>query len=311
VSPSDDSMRLSHPNPDAAAASASILTSRATAPLSIRTWVKDAFRGAPIASLVVLMAALLCAILAPWIAPSDPIVGNLAEALQPPGISDHWLGTDNQGRDILSRLIYGARISVTVGVLAVFVAGGVGTIMAVLSGVFKGWVDGVLMRVTDAFLALPFLMVAVTVVSLLGPSLLNVILVIGLLRWMGYARVLRGEVLKCAEMDFVRLALVAGASRWRIIRRHIVPNLINTLLVLGTLELGVAVIAEAGLSFLGLGVPRPLPSWGTMLAESQQYFYVAWWLPVIPGIAITLLVMASNLAGDWLRDRTDPTRRQL
>jgi peptide/nickel transport system permease protein len=304
-------MRLSNPNPDAAAASAPILTSQATAALGIRTRVKDAFRGAPIASLVVLTAALLCAILAPWIAPSDPIVGNLAESLQPPGISEHWLGTDNQGRDILSRLIYGARISVTVGVLAVFVAGGIGTVMAVLSGVFKGWVDVVLMRITDAFLALPFLMVAVTVVSLLGPSLLNVILVIGLLRWMGYARVLRGEVLKCAEMDFVRLALVAGASRWRIIRRHIVPNLINTLLVLGTLELGVAVIAEAGLSFLGLGVPRPLPSWGTMLAESQQYFYVAWWLPVIPGIAITLLVMASNLAGDWLRDRTDPTRRQL
>src|SRR5919204_110438 len=169
---------------------------------------------------------------------------------------------------------------------------------------------GIRTWVQDALLALPFLMVAVTVVSLLGPSLLNVILVIGLLRWMGYARVLRGEVLKFAEMDFVRLARVAGASRWRIIRRHIVPNLINTLLVLGTLELGVAVIAEAGLSFLGLGVPRPLPSWGTMLAESQQYFYVAWWLPVIPGIAITLLVMASNLTGDWLRDRTDPTRRQ-
>jgi peptide/nickel transport system permease protein len=154
-------------------------------------------------------------------------------------------------------------------------------------------------------------MIAVTVVSLLGPSLLNVILVIGLLRWMGYARVLRSEVLRLMEMDFVRLALVAGASRRRIIWRHILPNLTNTLLVLGTLELGVAVIAEAGLSFLGLGVPRPLPSWGTMLAESQQYFYVAWWLPVIPGVAITLLVMASNLTGDWLRDRTDPTRRQL
>jgi peptide/nickel transport system permease protein len=262
-------------------------------------------------SLLVLAGAIICAIFAPWIAPTDPVVGELGQALQPPGLAGHLLGTDNQGRDILSRLIYGARISVTVGVLAVFVAGGVGTIMAVLSGVFKGWMDVVLMRVTDAFLALPFLMVAVTVVSLLGPSLLNIILIIGLLRWMAYARVLRGEVLKLTEVDFVRLALVAGASRWRIIRRHILPNLVNTLLVLGTLELGVAVVAEAGLSFLGLGVPRPLPSWGTMLAESQQYFYVAWWLPVIPGIAITLLVMSSNLTGDWLRDRTDPTRRQL
>jgi peptide/nickel transport system permease protein len=284
---------------------------QATSAWRVSEWLREAFRGAPMLSLLVLAGAVICAIFAPWIAPTNPVVGELGQALQPPGLAGHLLGTDNQGRDILSRLIYGARISVTVGVLAVFVAGGVGTIMAVLSGVFKGWMDVVLMRVTDAFLALPFLMVAVTVVSLLGPSLLNVILVIGLLRWMGYARVLRGEVLKLTEVDFVRLALVAGASRWRIIRRHILPNLVNTLLVLGTLELGVAVIAEAGLSFLGLGVPRPLPSWGTMLAESQQYFYVAWWLPVIPGIAITLLVMSSNLTGDWLRDRTDPTRRQL
>jgi peptide/nickel transport system permease protein len=277
----------------------------------VGAWLKEALRDAPALSLVVLTLAMSCALFAPWIAPADPIVGHLAEALQPPGSSGHLLGTDNQGRDLLSRLIYGARISVTVGILAVLVAGGVGTFMAVLSGVYKGWVEVILMRLTDAFLALPFLMIAVTMVSLLGPSLLNVILVIGLLRWMGYARVLRGEVLRLMEMDFVRLALVAGASRWRIIRRHILPNLFNTLLVLGTLELGVAVIAEAGLSFLGLGVPRPLPSWGTMLAESQQYFYVAWWLPVIPGIAITCLVMSSNLTGDWLRDRTDPTRRQL
>jgi peptide/nickel transport system permease protein len=274
-------------------------------------WVRDTLRGAPKFSLLILVVAVGCAIGAPWLAPGSPIVGELSEALQPPGGARHLLGTDNQGRDLLSRLIYGARISVTVGILAVFVAGGLGTAMAVLSGVYKGWIDVVLMRVTDAFLALPFLMVAVTVVALLGPSILNVILVIGLLRWMGYARVLRGEVLRLTEMDFVRLALVAGASRWRLIRRHILPNLTNTLLVLGTLELGVAVIAEAGLSFLGLGIPRPLPSWGTMLAESQQYFYVAWWLPVIPGVAITLLVMASNLTGDWLRDRTDPTRRQL
>jgi peptide/nickel transport system permease protein len=274
-------------------------------------WVRDVFRGAPKFSLLILVLALVCAIGAPVLAPMSPVVGELAETLQPPGSPGHLLGTDNQGRDLLSRLIYGAQISVTVGLLAVFVAGALGTAMAVLSGVYKGWTDVVLMRVTDAFLALPFLMVAVTVVSLLGPSMLNVILIIGLLRWMGYARVLRGEVLRLTELDFVRLALVAGASRWHLIRRHIFPNLVNTLLVLGTLELGVAVIAEAGLSFLGLGIPRPLPSWGTMLAESQQYFYIAWWLPVIPGIAITLLVMASNLTGDWLRDRTDPIRRQL
>jgi peptide/nickel transport system permease protein len=167
------------------------------------------------------------------------------------------------------------------------------------------------MRITDMFLALPYLMVALTAVSLLGSSVTNVILVIGLLRWMGFARVLRGEVLKLVEMDFVRLALVAGSSRFRIMTKHIFPNIVNTLLVLVTLEIGLAVIVEASLSFLGLGVPRPMPSWGSMLRDSQLYIYLTWWFPFIPGIAITLLVMSANLTGDWLRDRFDPTRRQL
>jgi peptide/nickel transport system permease protein len=221
------------------------------------------------------------------------------------------LGTDHLGRDILSRLIYGARISVTVGFLAVFVAGAVGTATALISAVCGGVIDRVLMRITDAFLALPYPMIAVTVISMLQPSLMVVILVIGLLRWMDYARVLRGEVLRLAATDFVHLAVVAGCSRGRIMVRHIFPNLINTLLVLATLGIGSAVIAEATLSFLGLGIPRPQPSWGIMLAESQKYLYAAWWLPLIPGLAISLLVMASNLVGDWLHDRLDPTRRQL
>jgi peptide/nickel transport system permease protein len=262
-------------------------------------------------SLCFLALAMLCAVLAPAIAPYDPIETNRAKTLLAPSFSQHPMGTDHLGRDILSRMVYGARISVTVGFLAVFVAGTVGTCIAVLSGVLRGWVDTLLMRLTDAFLALPFLMVAVLVVSLLGPNILNVVLVIGLLRWMTYARTIRSEVLRLTEMDFVRLARVAGASRRRIMVRHIFPNIVNTLLVLGTLEVGAAVITEAALSFLGLGVPRPLPSWGTMLAESQTYVFTAWWLPVFPGLAITLLVMSSNLTGDWLRDRFDPTRRQL
>jgi peptide/nickel transport system permease protein len=211
----------------------------------------------------------------------------------------------------LSRLIYGAQISVKVGVLSVLLAASVGTLIALVSGVFHGWVDRILMRLTDMFLALPYLMVALTAVALLGPSIGNVILVIGLLRWMGFARVLRGEVLRLVEMDFVRLALVAGSSRSRIMLKHVFPNIINTLLVLATLEVGLAVIVEASLSFLGLGVPRPLPSWGSMLRDSQQYIYLAWWFPLLPGMAITLLVMSANLTGDWLRDRFDPTRRQL
>jgi len=269
------------------------------------------WRGTPKFSLLVLTIAILCAVFTPWLAPQDPVQGDLFNTFAPPSLSGSLLGTDHLGRDVLSRLIYGARISVSVGFLAVFVSGAVGTITAVCAGLFKGWLDGLLMQITDGFLALPFLMVAVVVISILGPSILNVIMVIGLLRWMSYARILRSEVLKISEMEYVRLALVAGATKRRLMVRHIFPNLINSLLVIATLELGTAIIFEAALSFLGLGVPRPLSSLGTMLAESQPYLYNAWWLPVYPGIAISLLVMASNLTGDWLRDRIDPIRRQL
>lgn len=226
--------------------------------------------GVPTFSLFVLAATVICALFAPTLAPYDPVKTNPAQALSAPSFSGHLLGTDHLGRDILSRFIYGARISATVGFLAVFVAGAVGTAIALISAVFGGWTDRVLMQITDAFLALPYLMIAVTLISILKPSLTVVILVIGLLRWMDYARVLRGEVLKLAATDFVHLAIVAGCSRWRIIGRHIFPNLINTLLVLATLGVGSAVIAEATLSFLGLGIPRPQPSWGIMLAESQK-----------------------------------------
>jgi peptide/nickel transport system permease protein len=281
-------------------------------PLLLGQKLREIFRGAPVFSLFFLTIALLCALFASIIAPYSPVTTNPTKILQAPHfLSPNMLGTDNQGRDILSRLIYGAQISVKVGVLAVLLATAIGTTIGLVSGVFGGWVDRVLMRITDMFLALPYLMVALTAVALLGPSVGNVILVIGLLRWMGFARVLRGEVLRLVEMDFVRLALVAGSSRTRIMLKHVFPNIINTLLVLATLEVGLAVIVEASLSFLGLGVPRPLPTWGAMLRDSQQYIYLAWWFPVIPGIAITLLVMSANLTGDWLRDRFDPTRRQL
>ncbi len=273
--------------------------------------LRGVFRGAPLFSLTFLAIAIICAVFAPLIAPYSPISTDPMNILKAPDLSEHLLGTDNQGRDILSRLIYGAQTSVRIGVLSVLLAATVGTTIGLVSGVFRGWTDRILMRVTDMFLALPYLMVALTVVSLLGSSVTNVILVIGLLRWMGFARVLRGEVLKLVEMDFVRLALASGASRWRVMVKHIFPNIVNTLLVLATLELGLAVIVEASLSFLGLGVPRPMPSWGSMLRDSQLYIYLTWWFPVIPGLAITLLVMSANLTGDWLRDRLDPTRRQL
>ncbi len=273
--------------------------------------LRGVFRGAPAFSLIFLAIAVICAVFAPLIAPYSPIETNPMNILKAPDLSNHWLGTDNQGRDILSRLIYGAQTSVKIGVLSVLLAATVGTVIGLVSGVFGGWTDRIFKRFTDMFLALPYLMVALTAVALLGSSVINVILVIGLLRWMGFARVLRGEVLKLVEMDFVRLALASGSSRTRVMFKHVFPNIINTLLVLATLEVGLAVIVEASLSFLGLGVPRPLPSWGSMLRDSQLYIYLVWWFPVIPGLAITLLVMSANLTGDWLRDRLDPTRRQL
>ena len=271
----------------------------------------SALRGVPKFSLFYLALIIIVTIFAPVISPFDPIKTEPANILAEPGLGKHLLGTDHLGRDILSRMIYGARISVIVGFMAVFISGAIGTLIALLSGVARGWLDTLLMRLTDGFLALPYLMVAVTVIAILGAGLWKVIFVIALLRWMTYARIIRGEVLTLMQMDYIRLARVAGASDMRIIIRHVTPNVINTLLVLATLEVGLAIIAEASLSYLGLGIPRPQPSWGTMLAESQEWVFVAWWLPMVPGVAITLLVMSFNLMGDWLRDRTDPTRRQL
>ena len=248
-----------------------------------------------------------------WITPHDSIEINPTELLTSPALSSNLLGTDNQGRDVLSRLMHGGQSSVRVAIAAVLLAALLGTLVALIAGVYKGWVDRLLMQITDAFLSLPYLMVALTVVTLLGPSIVNLIIVIGFLRWMGFARVLRGEVLRLMELDFVKLATVAGCSRTRIMLRHVFPNIINTLLVLATLEVGLAVIVESSLSFLGLGVQRPIPSWGNMLRDAQQFLFFpgAWWFPLVPGIAITFLVMSCNLTGDWLRDRTDPTRRQL
>ena len=255
-------------------------------------------RGVRIFSLLVLAVTVICALFAPALVPmirSRPTQRRLSLLRAFPTIClarTIWDGIFSAASSM------GRAPRVTVSFLAVFVAGAVGTAIALISAVFRGWADRVLMQITDAFLALPYLMIAVTVISILKPSLMVVILVIGLLRWMDYARVLRGEVLRLAATDFVQLAIVAGCSRWRIIGRHIFPNLINTLLILAPLGVGSAVIAEATLSFLGLGIPRPQPSWGIMLAESQKYLYAAWWLPLIPGVAISLLVMASNLVGD-------------
>ena len=272
-------------------------------------------RGAPKVSLLILISAVVIAVFAPWVYPYDPLAVDFRNAFAPPvwagGSTEHLLGTDNLGRDELSRLIQGARISVFVGLLAVAGAGTIGTVLGLVAGYFRGWYEVVIMRLTEAMIAMPFLMVAILIVVILGPSMRNVIITISILQWPSYAMVVRSETLKVRELDFVQYAGVVGSGRLRTLRVHIAPNVRNTVIVLATLQLGTAIISEATLSFLGMGIPKPVSSWGSMLSEAQLYLAYSWWLAVLPGLAITSVVLAGNMTGDWLRDRLDPTLRQL
>ena len=258
--------------------------------------------------------ALLANVLAPY-DPTLPIAGG--RVFQPPfwmegGSTNALLGTDFQGRDVLSRLIYGARVSLLVGVTGTAVAGGIGLLLGVIAGYLGGWVDQAVMRLTDAWLALPFLMFAIFLAALLGAGVLNIVIVFGFVYWTRYARVIRGEVLSLREREFVRLAQVAGVSTPRIILRHILPNVLNTWMVLASLTVGVVIVTEASLSFLGVGVPPPTPGWGLMLSEARSTLMAGyWWLTVFPGVCISGVVLAANLFGDWLRIRLDPQRRDL
>src|ERR1700675_2863803 len=259
----------------------------------------------------------LVAIFANVLAPYNPEIGVLGDRFRPPawqvgGSDAHLLGTDHVGRDVLSRLIFGARVSMVVGFTAVIVAGVLGTTLGILSGYLGGWVDQVIMRVTDTWLALPALTFAIFLAAVVGPSMGNIVIILGITYWTRYARVIRGEVLSLKEREFVRLAIVAGCSKLTIMRRHILPNVINSAIVLGTLMLGQVIIAEATLSFLGVGVPPPEPAWGLMLSDGKQGLMVGyWWLTVLPGCCIMLMVLSANLLGDWLRVKLDPQLRQL
>jgi len=273
--------------------------------------------GFPFFPIAILVGILLVAIFANVIAPHNPEVGVLGDRFRPPawqanGTVDHLLGTDHLGRDVLSRLIFGARISVIVGLMVVIVAGVVGTGLGIISGYMGRWIDQVIMRLTDAWLALPALTFAIFLAAIIGPSATNIIIILALVYWTRYARVIRGEVLSVRERDFVRLAVVAGCSKWKIMRKHILPNVINSAIVLATLQLGQVIIAEAALSFLGVGVPPPQPAWGLMLADGKKGLMAGyWWLTVLPGSCIMLMVLSANLLGDWLRVKFDPQLRQL
>jgi peptide/nickel transport system permease protein len=282
-------------------------------------WRLTALRlgGFPYTPVAIILLTALLAIFANVVAPHDPEVGTLGERFRPPawqagGSEKNLLGTDHLGRDVLSRLIFGARVSMIVGFTAVIVAGFIGTVLGILSGYLGGWVDQVIMRITDAWLALPAVTFAIFLAAVVGPSEMNLIIILGAVYWTRYARVIRGEVLSLKERDFVRLAIVANCSKWTIMRRHLLPNVINSAIVLGSLQLGVVIVTEAALSFLGVGVPPPKPAWGLMLADGKKGMMAGyWWLTVMPGTCIMLMVLAANLFGDWLRVKLDPQLRQL
>lgn len=262
----------------------------------------------------ILAMFVLTGLFGPFLAPYSERKIDLAISLAPPvgwgGTWSHPLGTDELGRDIFSRLIYGCRVSLMVSLAVVVIAGLVGVLIAIVAGYRGGRLDAFLMRTTDAALAFPVLLFAIVWVGIFGPSTRNVIVILAVAFWPSYARVLRSEVLRVKTMDFVTMAKTMGAhDRW-VIRRHVLPNIVPTLLVLLSLQLGLAIVAEGSLSFLNLGVPPPAASWGGMLSEGRQHLSDGWWVAVFPGIALSLTVLAANMFGDWLRVNNDPTTRR-
>jgi peptide/nickel transport system permease protein len=273
-------------------------------------------RGIPYLSLLIFGLVVVAAIGGESIAPHDPNGLDLGSAFRPPswlegGSIDYLLGTDNLGRDIFSRIIAGARISLTVSIYAIVISGGIGALIGMIAGYFGKTIDAVIMRLVDIQMSIPSLALALVIATVLSPSLTTVIVVISITYWTWYARIIRGEILSLKERDYVALAKVAGCSTATIFTRHLLPNILNTLLVLATLQVGQVIIFEASLSFLGLGIQSPDVSWGLMLADARNYITNAWWAITLPGVAIMLTCLSANLIGDWLRDTLDPRRKQL
>jgi peptide/nickel transport system permease protein len=246
-----------------------------------------------------------CALLAPVLAPYDPLAQELGARLRPPS-SEHWLGTDSLGRDIASRILYGARISLIIGVVVVVSAGIVGTAIGLVAGYAGGFVDEALMRLTEVFLAFPALILAMAIAGALGPSLTNAIIAIAAVTWAVYARLTRGQILSLRQREFVEAARAIGASHVRILWRHLLPNVVAPLMIQASFDLGSAIIAAAGLSFIGFGAQPPTPEWGVMISEGRNYISTQPWLSLFPGLAILLAVGSFNLLGDGLRDAFDP-----
>ena len=273
-------------------------------------------RNIPYVSLGIIAVFVLLALLAPLLRLADPHDQSLRNRFKPPvweegGSWKHALGTDRLGRDMLSRIVWGSRVSLAAGVVTVLVASAFGAAVGLVAGYYGGRVDAALMRMTDATMSFPVILLALILAVTVGPSFTNVVVAIAVILWARYARVIRGQVLTLMHLDFIAQARLAGAGAWRIITRHLFPNTFNTLVVLVTLQIGYVIIVEASLSFLGAGIPPPTPAWGSMIAEGREFVTSAWWVSMFPGLAILLVVLAFNLLGDWLRDTFDPKLRQL
>lgn len=284
-----------------------------------RTDLAGLFQGVrdlPVVPILLLLPVIMCGIFGPLFYPHDPTVMKLSAALKPPawvagGDWSFFLGTDNMGRDLLSRLIEGARISLLVAVFGVGIAGIFGVTMGMIAGYFEGKIDNIIMRVVDTQMSIPAILLIILLAAVLGGGLATIIISVSLVFWTTYARVIRGETLSIKQRDYVTLAKVTGCGHARILRKHIFPNLVNTVMVLATLQLGRAIIIEASITFLGLGIQPPATAWGLIISDGRIYMSTAWWVPTFAGIAIMVTVLGANLLGDWLRDKLDPRLRQV
>ncbi len=264
--------------------------------------------------MVIIVLWLLCAIFAPLIAPEGENDVDIMQRMTPPcwaegGSMEHIFGTDEVGRDILSRIIYGTRVSLIVGLGSTIISFFIGTLLGLLSGYFGGKVDTVIMRIVDVMLAFPFIFLALCMMAVLGSSLTNVIIVLGITGWVPYTRTVRAQVLSVREREYVTATNITGARRFYVMVKHILPNVIDSAIILGTLEMGNAILSEASLTFLGMGVPPSIATWGSMIASGRNYIFIAYWLTTIPGIAIFLVCLSINFVGDWIRDVRDPRLR--
>ncbi len=282
----------------------------AAAAAPARRWTAQPGVRAVLPVAIILLAFIVAALAAPWIAPLDPARQSLLARLRAPGTTvggiTYWLGSDELGRDLLSRVIYGARASLTVALLSVIVSGAFGTALGVLAGYFRGWTEVAIMRAVDIMLSIPAILLAIITVAVLGPGFFNLVIVLGFTRWPRYTRVAYAQTLSVSTRPFITASRLAGARPLRILARHVLPNILAPLIVVATLEFGLMVLFEAGLSFLGLGIQPPTPSWGSIMSVGRNYVATAWWIATFPGICLFLLVLSVNLVGDFLRDRFDP-----